>query len=428
MKIAVVGLGYVGLPLSLQFARAGVEVLGLDVDRVKTDALNAGKSYIKHIEAAEIDEAVKKGVFKASVDFSKVSEAQAVIICVPTPLNKNREPDISYIVETGKSIAPHLAKGSLVVLESTTYPGTTDEDLRVVLESGSGMKAGRDFHLAFSPEREDPGNPDSKVALIPKVVGGLTPECLKKASDLYSKAIQTIVPVSSCRAAEATKLLENTFRAINIALVNELKVVYDAMGIDVWEVIKAAKTKPFGFMPFYPGPGLGGHCIPIDPFYLTWKAREFEQHTRFIELAGEINTSMPNYVVGRVMEALNLRRKSLNGSRVLVLGLAYKPDVDDDRESPSYVLMDLLKKRGAEVCYYDPYIPVIRPSREYSHWAGTKSIGWKGESLREFDVVLISTRHTEVDYGELAQYADCIVDTRNAMEGIRTRPGQVWKA
>jgi UDP-N-acetyl-D-glucosamine dehydrogenase len=428
MKIAVVGLGYVGLPLSLQFARVGVEVLGLDVDQNKADALNAGKSYIKHIEAAEIDEVVKRGVFKASVDFSKVSEAEAVIICVPTPLNKNREPDISYIVETGKSIAPYLAKGSLVVLESTTYPGTTDEDLRGVLESGSGMKAGEDFYLAFSPEREDPGNPDSKVALIPKVVGGLTPECLKKASDLYSKAIKTIVPVSSCRAAEATKLLENTFRAINIALVNELKVVYDAMGIDVWEVIKAAKTKPFGYMPFYPGPGLGGHCIPIDPFYLTWKAREYEQHTRFIELAGEINTSMPNYVVGRVMEALNQRRKSLNGSSVLVLGLAYKPDVDDDRESPSYVLMDLLKKRGAEVRYYDPHIPVIRPSREYGHWAGTKSIEWKGEILRGFDVVLISTRHADVDYGELVRFADCIVDTRNAMEGIETRPGQVWKA
>jgi UDP-N-acetyl-D-glucosamine dehydrogenase len=428
MKIAVVGLGYVGLPLSLQFARVGVEVIGLDVDRKKADALNAGESYIEHIEASDIAEAVKKGIFKASVDFSKVSEAEAVIICVPTPLNKNREPDISYIVETGKSIAPHMAKGCLVVLESTTYPGTTDEDLREVLESGSGMKAGKDFHLAFSPEREDPGNPDSKVALIPKVVGGFTPECLKRATDLYAKAIQTIVPVSSCRAAEATKLLENTFRAINIALVNELKIVYEAMDIDVWEVIGAAKTKPFGFMPFYPGPGLGGHCIPIDPFYLTWKAREFEQHTRFIELAGEINTSMPKYVVGRVMEALNKRRKSLNGSRVLVLGLAYKPDVDDDRESPSYVLMDLLKKRGAEISYYDPHIPVIRPSREYSHWAGTKSIEWRGEVLQEFDLVLISTKHAAVDYGELAKYAACIVDTRNAMEGIETNPDHVWKA
>ena len=428
MKIAVVGLGYVGLPLSLQFARVDVPVIGLDVDRQKVDALNAGKSYIKHIESAEIEDVVKTGSFEASVDFSRVSEVEAVIICVPTPLNKNREPDISYIIETGKSIAPYLGKGSLVVLESTTYPGTTDEDLRSVLESGSGMKAGTDFHLAFSPEREDPGNPASKVALIPKVVGGYTPECLKKAADLYSKAIQTIVPVSSCRAAEATKLLENTFRAVNIALVNELKVVYEAMDIDVWEVIESAKTKPFGFMPFYPGPGLGGHCIPIDPFYLTWKAREFEQHTRFIELAGEINTSMPNYVVGRVMEALNQKRRSLKGSSVLIIGLAYKPDVDDDRESPSYVLMDLLKKRGAQVNYYDPHIPVIRPSREYGHWAGTKSVAWTPEVLKGFDIVLIATRHAAVDYGELAQYADCIVDTRNAMAGIESRPGQVLKA
>jgi UDP-N-acetyl-D-glucosamine dehydrogenase len=428
MKIAVVGLGYVGLPLSLQFARADVKVLGLDVDQKKTDALNAGKSYIKHIESSEIDKVVKGGSFSASTDFSKVKDVEAVIICVPTPLNKNREPDISFIVETGKSVAPYLAKGSLVVLESTTYPGTTDEDLRTVLESGSGMKAGEDFHLAFSPEREDPGNPDSRVALIPKVVGGYTPECLKKATNLYSKAIKTLVPVSSCRTAEATKLLENTFRAVNIALVNELKVVYEAMDIDVWEVIKAAKTKPFGFMPFYPGPGLGGHCIPIDPFYLTWKAREFEQHTRFIELAGEINTSMPNYVLGRVMEALNQRRKSLNGSSVLVLGLAYKSDVDDDRESPSYVLMDLLKKRGAQVSYYDPHIPLIRPSREYGHWAGTKSVDWKPEILQGFDLVLISTMHEAIDYEELAEYADCIVDTRNAMEGIETQPGQVWKA
>jgi UDP-N-acetyl-D-glucosamine dehydrogenase len=347
---------------------------------------------------------------------------------VPTPLNKNREPDISYIVETGKSIAPHMPKGCLVILESTTYPGTTDEDLREVLESGSGMKAGVDFHLAFSPEREDPGNPDSKVALIPKVVGGLTPACLKKAVALYGKAIKTIVPVSSCRAAEATKLLENTFRAVNIALVNELKIVYDAMGIDVWEVIESAKTKPFGFMPFYPGPGLGGHCIPIDPFYLTWKAREYGQHTRFIELAGEINTSMPQHVINRVADALNARRKSLNGAKVLILGLAYKSDVDDERESPSYMLMDLLKKYGAEVGYYDPYIPVVRPTREHGHWTGTRSVSWTPEVLRSYDVVLISTNHKAVDYQQLAECADCIVDARNAMASIKTRPGQVWKA
>ncbi len=428
MKIAVVGLGYVGLPLSLQFARAGVNVLGLDVDPQKVEALNAGRSYIKHIEAAEIAEAVNAGMFSASADFSRVKEAEAVIICVPTPLNKNREPDISYIVETGKSIAPHMSRGCLVVLESTTYPGTTDEDLRAVLESGSGMKAGEDFHLAFSPEREDPGNPDSKVAIIPKVVGGYTPECLKRAAELYGKAIKTIVPVSSCRAAEATKLLENTFRAVNIALVNELKVVYEAMDIDVWEVINSAKTKPFGFMPFYPGPGLGGHCIPIDPFYLTWKAREYGQHTRFIELAGEINTSMPDYVVHRVAEALNSRRKALNGSEILVLGIAYKPNVDDDRESPSYVLLDLLDKRGANVSYYDPFIPVIRPSREHGHWAGTQSVEWKKEVVGKFDLVLISTNHEAVNYRELADWADCIVDTRNAMAGIKGKPAQIWKA
>jgi UDP-N-acetyl-D-glucosamine dehydrogenase len=428
MKISVVGLGYVGLPLSLQFARAGVDVLGLDVDKNKVDALNAGKSYIKHIEASEIAEMVNGGKFKASGEFPLVKETEAVIICVPTPLNKNREPDISYIVDTGKAVAPHMAKGCLVVLESTTYPGTTDEDLKEVLEAGSGMKAGVDFHLAFSPEREDPGNPQSKVALIPKVVGGYTPECLKRAVDLYGKAIKTIVPVSSCRAAEATKLLENTFRSVNIALVNELKVVYEAMGIDVWEVINSAKTKPFGFMPFYPGPGLGGHCIPIDPFYLTWKAREYGQHTRFIELAGEINTSMPEYVVNKVAEALNSRRKAMNGADVLVLGIAYKANVDDDRESPSYVLMDLLQKRGVKVSYYDPYIPMIRPSREHSNWAGTRSVSWKRDVVSKFDAILISTQHEAVNYKELADWADCIVDARNAMAGIKTSPGQVWKA
>ena len=300
----------------------------------------------------------------------------AVIICVPTPLNKNREPDISFILNTGRSLAPHLKKGILVVLESTTYPGTTDEDLRAVLESGSGLKAGADFHLAFSPEREDPGNPDSKVALIPKVIGGFTPACLEHAKAVYGLAIKTLVPVSSCRAAEAAKLTENIFRGVNIALVNELKIVYTAMGIDVWEVINAAKTKPFGFMAFYPGPGLGGHCIPIDPFYLTWKAREYGEHTRFIELAGEINTAMPAYVVQQAASALNSRKKSLNGSKILLLGLAYKADVDDDRESPGYVLMTLLKERGADVSYYDPFVPVIKPTREHQQWAGLKSIAW----------------------------------------------------
>jgi UDP-N-acetyl-D-glucosamine dehydrogenase len=428
MKAAIVGLGYVGLPLSLQFARSGATVLGLDVDMSKVDALNQGRSYIKHISNEAVSVEVKHGRFLASSDFSRIREVQAVIICVPTPLNKNREPDISYILETGRSIARHLQKGTLVVLESTTYPGTTDEDLRKVLEIGSGLQAGKDFHLAFSPEREDPGNPDSKVALIPKVVGGYTPACLEKATALYSMAIKTIVPVSSCRAAEATKLLENTFRGVNIALVNELKVVYSAMGIDVWEVINAAKTKPFGFMPFYPGPGLGGHCIPIDPFYLTWKAREYGQNTRFIELAGEVNTAMPDYVVKKVADALNDRQKSVKGSRILILGLAYKPNVDDERESPSYVLMKKLQGQGAQVAYYDPHVPIIRPTREHAHWTGTKSVAWDRTTIAGFDVVLIATNHACVDYAQLADWAPCIVDTRNAMAKVVTKPGQVWKA
>ena len=428
MKIAIVGLGYVGLPLSLQFARSGVEVLGLDIDPAKIEALNAGRSYIKHIEAAAIAEPVKAGRFVASTDFARIREVTAIIICVPTPLNKNREPDISYIIETGKAIAPHLQKDMLVALESTTYPGTTDEDLRAVLEAGSGLKAGTDFHLAFSPEREDPGNDLSKVELIPKVIGGYTPACLERAKAVYGRAIKTLVPVSSSRAAEATKLLENIFRSVNIALVNELKLVYSAMNIDVWEVINAAKTKPFGFMPFYPGPGLGGHCIPIDPFYLTWKAREFGQNTRFIELAGEVNTAMPLHVVNRTAEALNARRKPVNGSRVLIVGLAYKPNVDDERESPSYVLMNLLQERGAAVAYYDPYVPVVRPTREHPHWAGTKSVTWDRATLASYDAVIIATNHQVVNYQELADWASLIVDTRNAMVAIKTQTGQVWKA
>lgn len=428
MKIAIVGLGYVGLPLALQFTRSGVEVLGLDIDPPKVVSLNEGKSYIKHIESSAIAEAVNSGRFAATTEFKRIRETEAVIICVPTPLNKNREPDISFIIETGSSIAPHLQKGMLVVLESTTYPGTTDEDLRAVLEQKSGLKAGVDFHLAFSPEREDPGNAQSKVEIIPKVVGGYTAACLERATGLYSRAIKTIVPVSSCRVAEATKLLENIFRSVNIALVNELKLVYSAMGIDIWEVINAAKTKPFGFMPFYPGPGLGGHCIPIDPFYLTWKAREYTQNTRFIELAGEINTSMPMYVIHRTAEALNARRKAMNGSRVLVLGLAYKPNVDDERESPSYTLMESLKERGAEVAYYDPYVPVIRPTREHPHWAGTRSVDWNRQTVESFDAVIIATNHKVINYQELADWAPCIVDTRNAMSGIKIKSGQVWKA
>jgi UDP-N-acetyl-D-glucosamine dehydrogenase len=417
MKIGIVGLGYVGLPLCLQFARNGVRVVGLDIDATKVEAINGGRSYIHHVPSEEIASQVKEGWLSASADFGRVGDCEAVVICVPTPLSRNREPDISFIINTAHAIAPHLKKGTLVVLESTTYPGTTDHELCAVLESGSGLKAGVDFALAFSPEREDPGNPNSKVAKIPKVVGGLTPTCLEKAVALYSRAVERVVPVSSCRAAEATKLLENIFRSVNIALVNELKLVYDKMGIDIWEVIDAAKTKPFGFMPFYPGPGLGGHCIPIDPFYLTWKAREYGQATRFIELAGEINTAMPEYVVRKLTDALNERRKPVNGSRVLIVGLAYKANVDDDRESPSYVLMDLLKRAGAEVAYFDPYVPVIRMTREHSHWAGTKSETWNRERIAKYDAVLISTAHANVDYSELVEWSQLIIDTRNA-----TRP------
>jgi UDP-N-acetyl-D-glucosamine dehydrogenase len=428
MKICIVGLGYVGLPLAIQFARANVTVLGLDVDPAKVDLINQGQSYIKHIPQVTIQSVVKEQRLCASTDFSRIKMVEAVIICVPTPLTKNREPDISFILETGRAIASHLTRGTLVVLESTTYPGTTDEDLRAVLEEGSHMKAGVDFHLAFSPEREDPGNDKSKVRIVPKVIGGYTPACLERARSLYGQVVETLVPVSSCRVAEATKLLENIFRSVNIALVNELKLVYGAMGIDIWEVIEAAKTKPFGFMPFYPGPGLGGHCIPIDPFYLTWKAREYGKHTRFIELAGEINTAMPEHVANRVIGALNSQRRALNGSKILVVGLAYKPNVDDERESPSYVLMDLLSDRGAELEYYDPYVPMIKSTREHSHWAGTKSVKWDRATIESFDLVLVATNHSCVNYQELADWAQCIVDTRNAMAGTRLGSGEVWKA
>jgi UDP-N-acetyl-D-glucosamine dehydrogenase len=463
MKIAVVGLGYVGLPLSLQFARSCVSVVGLDVDAKKVQLLNDGQSYIKHIESSAISELVESGKFSASTEFSRIKETEAIIICVPTPLTKNREPDISFVLETGRTIAPYLAPAmaaansqlgtpnyetltkKLVVLESTTYPGTTEDELRRVLEENAPlvenaetltadlpskrrMRAGVDFHLAFSPEREDPANQDSDVKSIPKVVGGYTPACLDRAMALYGKAIDTLVPVSSCRVAEATKLLENIFRSVNIALVNELKLVYAAMGIDIWEVIDAAKTKPFGFMPFYPGPGLGGHCIPIDPFYLTWKAREYGQQTRFIELAGEINTRMPEHVVRTVADALNAQRKAIKGSKILILGLAYKANVDDERASPSYVLMDLLAQRGAEVAYYDPYVPMIKPTREHPQFAGQRSVAWNRATIENFDVVLIATKHFCVNYQELGQWAQCIVDTRNAMASVKCFSANVWKA
>ena len=423
-NIAIVGMGYVGLPLALQFGRAGCRVVGLDIDARKVTALNAGESYIRHVPAAAIAEARVAGRLEASADFARVQGVDAVILCVPTPLNAYREPDLSYVLDTGRQIAPHLKKGVLVVLESTTYPGTTDGELREVLEAGSGLKAGADFHLAFSPEREDPGNPDSKVSRIPKVVGGYTPECLAKAQLLYSKAIEKLVPVSSCRAAEATKLLENIFRSVNIALVNELKVVYAAMGIDIWEVIDAAKTKPFGYMPFYPGPGLGGHCIPIDPFYLTWKARQFGQHTRFIELAGEINTAMPDHVMRVAVEALNDEGKAVKGARVLILGLAYKANVDDDRESPSYKLIQKFEALGAKVAFHDPFVPVIPRTREHAEYAGRKSVA---AITPDYDLIVLSTGHAVYREFDFSGYTIPLVDTRNAI-APQFRPAKYFRA
>jgi len=427
-KIAVIGLGYVGLPLSLQFAYSGLSVLGLDTDQAKVDSINAGKSFIKHIKSDDIKEQVLLGKLDASLDFSRIKEVEAVLICVPTPLNKNREPDISSVLNTGKSISPHLQEGALVVLESTTYPGTTDTDLRKVLEEGSGMIAGEEFHLAYSPEREDPGNPDSKVATIPKVIGGYTENCRLKAENLYSLAVEKTVPVSSCRTAEATKLMENIFRSVNIALVNELKQVFVLMNIDIWEVIEAAKTKPFGFMPFYPGPGLGGHCIPIDPFYLTWKAREFGINTKFIELAGEVNSEMPTYVINCVIEALNSKGKAVKNSKILIIGMAYKADVDDDRESPSYELMNTLIKKGATVQYYDPYITELSKTRKYPNLTEEKSVKWQKSIIATFDAVLISTAHSEINYKELAEWNDVIIDTRNSFKNLKVSQEKIWKA
>ena len=414
-------MGYVGLPLSLQFARSGVRVLGLDVDARKVDAINSGESYLKHFSSREIREQRESERLEASTDFSRVREVDAILICVPTPLNEHREPDLSFVLETARALAPHLSVGTLVCLESTTYPGTTEDELRLALEEGSGLKAGTDFHLAYSPEREDPGRQDASVKTIPKVVGGYTPACSDLAETLYALALDRIHRVSSCRVAEATKLLENIFRSVNIALVNELKVVYEAMGIDVHEVIDAAATKPFGFMPFRPGPGLGGHCIPIDPFYLTWKAREYEKHTRFIELAGEINTAMPDYVVGKVVDALNQEGKAVQGSRILILGLAYKANVDDCRESPSFVLMEKLMEKGAEVEYHDPYVPVIPQTREYPHLEGKKST----QVNDSHDLILLSTNHAEYETLDFSSFQCPVVDSRDC---ITRRPPKYYKA
>jgi UDP-N-acetyl-D-glucosamine dehydrogenase len=427
-QIGIVGLGYVGLPLALQFARSNYRVVGFDVDGKKVKKLNAGQSYILHIPAKQISAAVKNKSFSATTDFRRVSGCSAVIICVPTPLKKNHTPDLGYILNTARAVAPRLRLGVLVVLESTTYPGTTDTELRQVLEKNSGLRAGKDFYLAFSPERVDPGNPQSEIAKIPKVIGGFTPECCRRAAKLYGQAIKQIVPVASCRVAEAVKLTENIFRAVNIAMVNELKLVFEAMGIDIWDVIAAAKTKPFGFMPFYPGPGLGGHCIPVDPFYLTWKARQYGQETRFIELAGKINTAMPAHVVRRVATALASSRKKLKGSRVLLLGIAYKANVDDDRESPAYAIWDLLETAGAKVNFHDPHISVIRPSREHPHFAGRRSVGLTARTIATADIVLVVTRHDAVNYSVIARHARLIVDTRNSFPGPVREMANYFKA
>ncbi|NPU84670.1 MAG: nucleotide sugar dehydrogenase [Syntrophaceae bacterium] len=407
--IGVIGLGYVGLPLVIEFCRAGFNVMGFDVDEQKISMLRQGKSYIKHINPAILVRDFGDR-FRPTSDFSLLRDMDCILVCVPTPLNRNREPDMQYVFNTTRTIATYLRRGQLIVLESTTYPGTTDGDMRKILET-TGLKAGEDFHLAFSPEREDPNNRDFSVRTIPKVVGGYTKECLAVATALYGTIVSQTVPVSSPKVAEATKLLENIYRSVNIAMVNELKMLFDRMGIDVWEVIEAAKTKPFGFHAFYPGPGLGGHCIPIDPFYLTWKAREYDFSTRFIELAGEINTSMPDYVVLKVMKALNEQEKTIKGSKILILGLAYKANVDDDRESPSYSLMEKLEELGAEVSYNDPHIPEIRMTREHPHLAGRKSM----EISNLFDLLLIATAHDEYQAVDFQSLGIPVVDTRNVI-------------
>ena len=407
--IGIVGLGYVGLPLMLRYTDAGFRVLGFDIDTFKTGRLNAGESYIEHIPAEKIAAARQKG-FEATDDFSRIAEADAVILCVPTPLNKYREPDISFVTGTTDAVKPYLRAGQVLSLESTTYPGTTEEELLPRVEA-SGLKAGRDIFLVYSPEREDPGNPNFETRTIPKVVGGHTPACLEVGIALYSPAIDRVVPVSSTKAAELTKLLENIHRAVNIGLVNEMKIVADKMGIDIHEVIDAAATKPFGFVPYYPGPGLGGHCIPIDPFYLTWKAREYGVNTRFIELAGEVNSHMPDYVIGKTALALNGINRSVKGSKILILGISYKKNVDDMRESPSVEVMDRLHKLGADIAYSDPHVAVF-PHIPGHHCFNLSSTPITAETLAGFDCVVLTTDHDKFDYPLIAEHAKLIVDTR----------------
>jgi UDP-N-acetyl-D-glucosamine dehydrogenase len=427
-RIGVIGLGYVGLPLVRAVAERGFEALGFDIDSAKIGILNAGGSYIHHISPEAIAGLRAAGRFEATDDFSRLAEVDAILLCVPTPLTRQREPDLTYVVRTTESIAPHLRPGQLVVLESTTYPGTTREVMRPILEQG-GLRSGHDFFLAYSPEREDPGNQQYGTSAIPKVVGGDGPEALRLACALYEEIVERAIPVSSVDVAEAVKLTENIFRSVNIALVNELKIVFEAMGIDIWEVIEAAKTKPFGYMPFYPGPGLGGHCIPIDPFYLTWKAREFGLSARFIELAGEVNTAMPKRVVDATMSALSERSgRALRGARTLVVGVAYKKNIDDMRESPALKIMELLEKRGAVVGFHDPFFPEMLPTREHPGFTGRKSMPFTAATLAASDVAVICTDHDQIDYRLLAEHCPLIVDTRNAFASRGIVSNRVVKA
>ena len=427
IKVGIIGCGYVGLPLALRFADVGQRVTGFDLDKTKVDKLNAGQSYIQHIPAAKIAEHVKGKRFDATADFARLRDMDAVLICVPTPLDERREPDLSYVQQTAEAIAPHLQRGQLIVLESTTYPGTTDEMVLPILERGglrcpldsgrSGKDVKTDFYLAFSPEREDPGNKHFGLAQIPKVVGGINPASGRAAAGLYAQIVSKVVPVTSTRAAEMVKLLENIFRCVNIAMVNELKQLSLRMGLDIWEVIESAATKPFGFMPFYPGPGLGGHCIPVDPYYLSWKAREYDFATRFIELAGEINTEMPYHVVSALGAALNEREKSVKGAKILLLGVAYKKDVDDLRESPSLKLLELLTARGAKVDYNDPYFPALFKMRHYD-FSNKKSVELAPKKIASYDCVLIATDHTSYDYEAIVKNAKLVIDTRNATRRV----------
>ncbi|MDR1480585.1 MAG: nucleotide sugar dehydrogenase [Planctomycetaceae bacterium] len=426
-KVGIIGLGYVGLPLTRAFINAGFKTLGFDTDQKKIDQLNAGKSYIKHIPSEWIKPHIDNGNFITTADMSRLSEADALLICVPTPLSESRDPDLFYVESTTESIAKRLRRDQLVVLESTTYPGTTRSVMLPILERG-GLKVGEDFYLAFSPEREDPGNPDFTAEGIPKLVGGIDQQSGEIATDLYSRAILKVIKVSSCEVAEAAKIVENTYRCVNIAMVNELKVIFDRLGIDVWEVIDAAKTKPFGFQAFYPGPGLGGHCIPIDPFYLSWCARKAGLTTRFIELAGEINMSMPNYVVRRVFDALNEHRKPLNGSKICVLGLAYKKDVDDPRESPSFELIEKLLGKGAIVTYNDPHIPTLPPMRNWKEIEKMQSTPLTKEFLEAQDCVLIATDHSAYDYDFIVQNSSLIVDSRNATKNVKNGRNKIIRA